>query len=167
MEKHSAWNAAGISPGTIGLAIFCVFWDGFLFFWYWIALRTGAGKEMFLGPILHVLVGAGITYGVLAGFINRTVISFDRQQLSVRHGPLPWWGNRAVPIREIRQLFTKESNVKKNGASTYNLFYTTADGRAKKLLSGLDSPDTVVFIEQQIEGWLNISDQPVGGEIPR
>ncbi|NPV77858.1 MAG: hypothetical protein HPY59_15975 [Anaerolineae bacterium] len=153
--------------GLIPLAVFCFFWDGFLFFWYWMALRANATIEMLLGPIVHVIVGLVLTYGLVAGLLNRTEITFDRQQLSVWHGPLPWWGNRSLPLEEIRQLYTKESNVKKNGRPTYHLFYTTPEGRSKKLISGLDSPDTALFIEQQVEAWLNIHDQSIQGEVPR
>ncbi|MCC6147115.1 MAG: hypothetical protein IT308_06055 [Anaerolineaceae bacterium] len=153
--------------GLIPLAVFCFFWDGFLFFWYWMALRTNASIEMLLGPIVHVIVGIVLTYGLAAGLLNRTEITFDRQQLSTWHGPLPWWGSRSLPLGEIRQLYTRESSVKKNGRSTYHLFYTNPEGRSKKLLSGLDSPDTALFIEQQLEAWLNIPDQPVQGELPR
>lgn len=153
--------------GLIPLAVFCFFWDGFLFFWYWMALRANASVEMLLGPIVHVIVGIALTYGLFAGLLNRTEITFDRQQLSVWHGPLPWWGNRSLPLGEIRQLYTKESNVKKNRRPTYHLFYAGRDGRSKKLLSGLDSLDIALFIEQQLEAWLNIPDQSVPGEIPR
>lgn len=131
------------------------------------ALRANASIEMLLGPIVHVIVGIALTYGLFAGLLNRTEITFDRQQLSVWHGPLPWWGNRSLPLGEIRQLYTKESNVKKNRRPTYHLFYAGRDGRSKKLLSGLDSPDIALFIEQQLEAWLNIPDQSVPGEIPR
>lgn len=153
------------SSGTVGLVIFCVLWDGFLGFWYWNALRTHADAEMFLGPILHVAIGIVLTYFALTGFLNRTVVTVTRDRLSVRHGPLPWWGNRTLSTREIRQLFTKKGNVEKNGASTYNLFCTTLDGKSTKLLSGLVSSETALFIEQQIESWLNLPDHPVKGEI--
>jgi len=153
------------SRTTVGLAVFCVFWDGFLILWYLIAVFSKSGKEMFLGPIAHVFIGIILTYITLAGFVNRTVISFDRQNLTVRHRPLPWWGNRTIPMREIDQIFTRKSNVKVNNAPTYDLCYIQSGAKKpKKLLSGLDSPDTARFIEQQVENWLNITDRPVPGE---
>lgn len=153
--------------GLLPMAFFCLLWDGFLLFWYWGALRGGAPVAMLLAPIVHVIAGVVLTCGLIAGLVNRTEITFDRRQLSVWHGPLPWWGNRRLPLSEVRQLYTKASNIKKNGRPTYHLFYVTRDGRSKKLLSGLDAAETALFIEQQIEGWLNIPDQPVQGEVSR
>jgi hypothetical protein len=39
------------------------------------------------------------------------------------------------------------------------------DGRKIDLLSNLDSPEIVFFIEGKIETWLNIPDRPVQGEM--
>ncbi len=68
-------------------------------------------------------------------------------------------------MREIDQIFTRKSNVKVNNAPTYDLCYIQSGAKKpKKLLSGLDSPDTARFIEQQVENWLNITNRPVPGE---
>jgi hypothetical protein len=40
------------------------------------------------------------------------------------------------------------------------------DGRKRDLLSNLDSPEIGFYMEHQIENWLDITDQPVRGEIP-
>lgn len=153
--------------GWIALALFCFLWDGFLVFWYGVALRSKAPVTFFVFPILHVITGVVLTYVLITGLVNRTEVTFDRQQLKVWHGPLPWWGGCSLPLAEVRQLYTKAGSVQKNGRSTYNLFCLTRSGRPRKLLSGLDSPDTALFIEQQIEAWLNLPDQAVQGEIPR
>ncbi|HTX80108.1 MAG TPA: hypothetical protein VMC62_10585 [Longilinea sp.] len=153
----------------IPVAFFCVAWDAFLFFWYGIAFSTGAPWIMIVFPVAHVAVGVGLTYSTLAGFINTTVLEINYQELTIKHGPLPWLGNVKIPIHDLKQLYTKPRVTSgENGSSTtYELYANTWNGRSMKLLSGLDSADVGLFIEQQVEGWLGIDDQPVPGELLR
>jgi DNA-directed RNA polymerase subunit RPC12/RpoP len=150
----------------IPAAFFCVAWDSFLFFWYGMAFSGKAPWIMIVFPIAHVAVGIGLTYSTLAGLLNRTYIEIDANEMAIWHDPLPWTGETKVPVREIAQLYCTEVRGSK-GTSTYRLFMETSDGRSKKLLSNLTSPDTGLFLEQQIESWLHITDVPVPGELPR
>ena len=50
--------------------------------------------------------------------------------------------------------------------AAYQLSVILKDGRKKDLLSNLDSPEIGFYMEHQIENWLDISDQPVRGELP-
>jgi hypothetical protein len=38
------------------------------------------------------------------------------------------------------------------------------DGRERKIMSGLDSPEEALFVESEIEKYLGITDRPVAGE---
>ena len=82
------------------MLLFCILWDGFLITWYGALLTCWNGKFelIMLLPILfplgHVAVGVGLTYSVLMGFFNNTVIRVTAEgEVIVRHGPLPWCGN--------------------------------------------------------------------------
>lgn len=152
----------------IPLAFFCVAWDSFLCFWYSMAIgMPGVPWIMIVFPIGHLAVGVGLTYYTLAGFFNRSKLLVNQGVFSVRHDPLPWWGELNVPISEIDQLYCKEKHSSKNNSSTYQLSVILKDERKKDLLSNLDSPEIGFYIEGQIENWLHIPDQPVRGEIPR
>jgi hypothetical protein len=153
----------------IPLAFFALAWDGFLVFWYGISLAAGAPWIMFVFPIAHLAVGVGITYYTLAGFINRTVLEVSRETISIWFEPLPWIGRKKLKTAELKQLFCKEKIIhSKNGSSTqYMLYAITAANTQMKLLDGLDNSDTAIFLEQQLERWLNIEDRPVAGEFPR
>ena len=153
----------------IPLAFFAFAWDGFLIFWYSAALAAGGPWIMFVFPIAHLAVGVGITYFTLAGFINRTILEVARETISVRFEPLPWIGQKRLKTAELKQFFCKEKIIhSKNGTRTrYILHAITAANTQIKLLDGLDSPDTAIFLEQQLERWLKIEDRPVAGEIPR
>lgn len=94
-----------LSSKTFILLFFCIFWDGFLVFWYWSAFTTNAPLFAKIFPVLHVAVGVGLTYFVIASFLNSTTLEVGYAEVSVHHGPLPWSGNRVVPRAEIEQLF--------------------------------------------------------------
>jgi hypothetical protein len=154
------------TPAHIFMLFFCIAWDGFLFMWYGIAFTTDSPLIMKVFPIAHVAVGVGITYSTLTGFLNRTTVEVSRHRLSIRHGPLPWVGNRDVPGRQFTQLYGEE-NVKTNKGSTsytYDLIALDREGRKIKLLSGLTEKDQVLYLEQTLERRLGIEDTPVDGE---
>ncbi len=158
------------TPMVLSLAFFCLFWDGFLCFWYIAALSSPKGPQivMLLFPMLHLAVGVGLTYYVIAALLNRTTIKVDRQWFIVQHDPVPWPGEVKVPVRELEQLYCQEQTTqrKRSSSASYTLSAVLKDGRKKTLLTGLDGPEVAAFIEQQVEGWLNIEDQRVVGEMP-
>src|SRR5262249_46494214 len=89
-----------------GPAQMCLLWNCFVVVWYWIVLRT-AGPQRWLAliiPIPHTAVGLLLVYATLAGLLNRTVIEVTSESLTVRQGPLPWWGNRTLPTDELDRL---------------------------------------------------------------
>lgn len=147
------------------MAFFCVFWDGFLVVWYGTLLRSEhAPLVAALFPLLHVGAGVFLTYSTLAGFLNTTRIEVSRSELTIRHGPLPWLGNRTLPGRELTQLYGQEVRGNK-GSLSYSLFALDKQGRKVKLLSGLDDKDQVLYLEQALERRLGIEDSPVDGEL--
>jgi len=156
------------TPIYIFMALFCVFWDGFLVFWYAFALTSGS-PVMILFPILHVLAGIGITYATLAGFVNTTTLRIDPYRLRVWHHPLPWGRAIELGIGEVKQLFCEEKITRgKNGPSyTYTLTALLNDGTRRKLVGGIDSAEIPLFLEQHAEEWMGIRDEPVTGELPR
>ena len=152
------------SPRIIFLAFFCIFWDGFLVFWY---TRPEMPLFAMLFSLMHVAIGIGLTYSTLAGFINSTVIDIGSGQLVIRHRPLPWFGNRTLARGELKQLFSEEVRGSGQSRFTFRLSAVHRDGRKIKLVGGLPEADQALFLEQQIESRLGIADQRVGGELPR
>lgn len=162
------------APKYIFMAFFCVAWDSFLVFWYSTVLSHGASGGNLIAivfPVAHVAVGVGLTYSTLTGFLNRTKITVRNGTLSLRHGPLPWAGNRSIAVDEIDQLYCQQVvSTRSNNSSpaiTYAVFARTKNGAALKLLSGIPEADQALFIEQAIETRVGIEDVPVGGELPR
>lgn len=162
---HITWR--WFTPTHLFMLLFCIVWDGFLVVWYGIALTANAPLVMSLFPLIHVAVGVGLTYSTLTGLLNRTTIEVSRNRLTIRHGPLPWVGNRSVGGREFTQLYGEETSKTNKGSTTYsyNLLALDREGRKVKLLGGLTEKDQVLYLEQTLERRLGIEDAPVDGEI--
>ena len=114
-----------------------------------------------------ILLDVTLTYYLLAGFLNRTVISLQAYKLKIRHGPLPWIGNLKMSTHLVEQLYCQRiTHPQKNGYSfTYEVIVVLADGKTRKLVSGLPEQDQALYIEQEIEKYLQIKDRPVKGEM--
>jgi hypothetical protein len=148
---------------AIFLAVFCVFWFGFLAFWYAIAIASRNVPAM-LFPLLHVAAGLFILYSAVAMFVNRTWIVVSAGRLTVRHGPLPWIGNHDLGTSTLEQLYCDQHvSRSRNGVTvTFEVLARTTDGKRVKLVRGLPERDQARYIEQEIERHLGIVDRPVG-----
>lgn len=157
------------TPAAYFLIFFCLFWDGFLVFWYFIAFHQNAPLMMKVFPIIHVAVGVGLTYFVVALFVNKTTITTGEGLLSVRHGPLAWPGSRTLNSDEIDQVYCIEKLRTNNDrvTRTFDVYLKMTDDDREKLVSGLEDIQQALFIEQEIERFLRIDDTPVAGEVPR
>jgi hypothetical protein len=153
----------------IFLAFFCIAWDSFLVFWYSMAFGGGAPWIFKVFPIVHLAVGVGLTYFTLAGFLNTTTIQVAMDELTIQHGPLPWFGNHRLSVHDLDQLYSQqEMNRNRNGVSySYKVNAVTKGNRKITLVSGLTEADQALFIEQQLENYMRIKDRPVPGELPR
>ncbi|MFK7807836.1 MAG: DUF4178 domain-containing protein [Saprospiraceae bacterium] len=156
------------SPVAYFLAFFCTIWCGFLVFWYSVVLVGGAPLIFALFPLLHVAVGVGLSYYTACLFKNKTYIDVDKDYLSVVHKPIPWWkGDQEISTTDIKQIYVKEKvSRNKNGTSvTYELRAKMTDGKDKSIfnLQSLESQQ-VTEIEERLELFMGITDQPVKGE---
>ncbi len=163
LEIRRSW----FSPVLFFLVFFCIFWNGFMVVWHVMAIASGAWFMSCFG-LLHTAVGVALAYGTIAGFVNRTVIRVGQGILEVRHGPLPWAGNKTFPADEITQLYCKEHvQHGKNGPSVaYSVELILNNGR-ETLVKGLNECEQALYVEQELERFLRIEDKPVRGELPR
>jgi len=134
------------------MLLFAIVWDGFLVFWYSTALL---GKNtpwiMILFPIGHVAVGVGVTYYVLCSFFNRTDVILTPDQIAVATRPLPWPGNRRVPLREIHEteIRTRYGNTNQARANLVIMF-VDGSNKERKLVTGITEWDHAEYMEGQI-----------------
>jgi hypothetical protein len=151
------------SPKYIFFAIFALIWNGFLFTFF-----TGDGLPILAAFICpHVWVGLGLAYYALSGFINSTVITVTPTLLTVQHGPIPSWGNKQIDPLLIKQLYTKQKiHRSKNTTSyTYEVHMQAWHSKAQALITGLETTEQALFIEQELERHLGIENKAVPGEL--
>ena len=155
-------------PMSVILTVLCFMWYAMFILHY--------GKGILEGNIFSItngsffaFIGLIIVYYTVAGYINSTHISAGRDFLIIKHKPLPWFGNKSIPSQELDQLYSKMSVYRYRGRDHYS-----CEIRAKmktkqdiKLLSKLTDTAQALFVEQEIERFLNIEDRPVEGEMKR
>lgn len=100
-------------------------------------------------------------YNVTTMFVNSTVIRADRAGVDVKHGPLPslFGKNQRFTSDQVKQLF----------AANFGAFFTVkvqlSDGKELDLVRPLVSAEQALFVEQQLEKALGITDFAVQGEL--
>jgi hypothetical protein len=151
---------------VIFMTVFAVFWNFFLVNFY---ANMSENADIFarLFPLIHVAVGIGITYYVIAGWFNTSNVVVSKNTIEINHKPVPWFGNKKLKSTELKQLYAKEKvNRNNNGTTvTYEVHAVLNSGNNLKLLSGLETSEQALYIEQEIEKYLNIKNAPVRGEI--
>lgn len=163
------------SPVFIFTAFFVFFWNTMLIGYYagiiYSILEKGEGliitssEAVSLSfPLVHLLLGIAFFYYTICGFINKTRICISFDKVSVTHGPLPWFGNKAIAVHDIKQLYCQQHRGNK-GSLSYSVNVITRDFSKIKLLSGLSESAQAKYIEDTIEQHLNITDEAVEGEL--
>ncbi|MEZ4328450.1 MAG: hypothetical protein R3B40_24725 [Polyangiales bacterium] len=137
-------------PHHVFLLFFCIAWDSFLVFWYSSAFGSDASWLMVVFPVAHVAVGVGLTYSVLAGFLNRTTLTLTADTLSVRHGPVPWRGNARFARSDLRGAELSEQprdrSSEATGSGSHAVSVRLADESLVKLMGGLTDQE-VRFVQ--------------------
>jgi hypothetical protein len=155
-------------PVAFFLVPFTLFWNGLM------AMSAFTASERFAHPerlliglaVPHVWVGLGLGYYCLTLFFNATTVKLSEGQLTVKHAPLWWFGNRTVPARDVSQVFVVEKRGSK-GSLRYEVCALLRDGRRQALVTGLTDEAEARFLEVRLEQVLNLVDQPVDGELRR
>ena len=131
-------------------------WAGYLLlFLYAIFMITclqTASAFLFLICQMFLYIG-------LSCVLNATIITVDIKKLTIKHAPMPWFGNCSIPLRYIKQLHTTRIvNENADGfAISYNyginaILHTKKD---IKLVDVFNNPDEADFVKQKIAQYLN------------
>jgi hypothetical protein len=143
---------------VVPLAIFCIAWDSFLFFWYSMAL--GGDKAPWIAivfPVGHVAVGIGLTYYVVASLLNKTDLTISPAKVTVSSYPIPWGARKEVDTGDIVNVRVKYTSSN-NGNPSYGIRYTNRNNREKSLIRGGLSDDQAEFIVYHLRKILNLKE---------
>jgi len=148
---------------TVGHTVFALIFNGFAFFFcakmssHW-ALQEGLSPLHFI--YAFPVVGFFLAYRAAAEWLNRTWIVVDPEYVSVRHGPLPWPGNRKVAAAQIRRLHTDVSPWASGKGQyrryTYVVLADLQDGKTLKLVGGFTDVDQAMRVKQEIDSRLGL-----------
>lgn len=150
------------------MTLFTILWNTFLIPFVYIAFTSGDIRVL-LGISIHLIIGLGLLYNMIANFINTTEVNVDRQRLLIEHQPLhfPFYKEHHVPTSDIRQVFIKKYVASKTNGMPNFAFSVNVELDSKRtiqLVRGLKHPDQAMYIEQQVERFLEIEDRPVEEE---
>lgn len=143
---------------TIFITVFAVIWNSFIF-------SDFTGFENL--PLLHTVAGVCVSYYALTSWLNKTTIKISKSRIEIKHSPLPWLGNKKIDALDVKQVYGKEKVSRNSNSSSvsYEVHIIAHRGNDTKILSGLSSSEQALYVEQEIEKYLNIQNQPVRGEL--
>jgi len=152
----------------IGLLICTLLFNGLWMGSGFLELLTG-DREWFLKlfALVFVFLGVGLAYFSIATFSNTTQILVSRDMIEIKHRPIPWFGNKRVDVNNLKQLLVKEKSWGSSNGSprlTYNVHGLTKEDKLFKLVTGLETGNQALYIEQEIEKYLGIENVQVDGE---
>lgn len=167
IEYHAAPSRFVLLPFVVlAVAIVCVVTN---------YLMGGAPRRPESGIDALKAIGVGVfglalAYGSLAGLLNRRTITVAEGWLRTKEEPTPMPGGRALCLASLRQIHVKavgdRSRIRNNGVSY--VLYATVERRGDVALTRcLRTEEEALFLEQEIESFLDIAGQPVAGEVER
>ena len=147
----------------------CLIWNTFVTGWYWGALRAEEVRMMWFAIVWGVpfaAIGLLLVYGTLAGLLNRTVIRATSEFITVRVGPLPWWGNQMLAVGDIDRLhWHRTASDEGKESSFWSVGAQTKAAGDVELVTDIDDREQAQFITQELERWLKIGGRGVGREL--
>ncbi len=152
-----SWRTRYAAVQFAGLA----FWS--LIVWTLIVgmILQGHAKGLLALPVLflHAALATCFGYGRLCRLVNRTLIRVSMSEISVRHGPLPWLGNKRLPTAGILQLFCVETKLSRKdfNSHAYDVMVWYRDDSQEELVSGIENEQQALLIEREVERRLNLT----------
>ncbi len=153
-----SWKVGGVFHGVVLLVMAGAFTN---------AALTSEAHFLLLGS-------AALLYFAAVRTVNRHRVRVDRAGLQVAQVPLPWPGARKLDASDIEQLYATEyatssqsqrhhGSRREQSRNYYRLAAATRDGGKMTVLSGLHDPLQALWLEQELERLLKISDKAVAG----
>jgi len=164
---HMTLSWFGVKTVTATLIAVFVIGTSYMLFFSGSMTMTGSPLMIKLLPWISAISVTGILYYMLTTWLNKTHIFVSENAIEVKNRPLPWFGNKRLETKNIKQLYTKEvisTSTSSNRSSSYDLHIVSLDEDDVTLMN-VDKSEQALFIEQQIEKYLGIKNFGVRGEI--
>ncbi len=157
------------TPNFRFFLFFAIFWNGIVSIFVISALATGS-FDFLLPMIFHIVIGIGLLYYIVAVVLNKTYIGVSQWDLTVEHKPIPipFYRTLELDSKSIEQIFVERYVASKtNGQPDYAFKVMAKVKKTEKpvrVMKGLKTLEQGRFIEQEIEKFLHIEDEPMDGE---
>lgn len=121
-----------------------------------VGLYLGNGSYLGNEPLLFVLsivCFVLVTYAALAHVLNKTEFSVSQREITIRHGPLPWFGNRVIPVSELQSFERSDRN--NEGNLYYNFHCTFTNGKRANLFFAVNivNPGTAENVLRKVAAY--------------
>ncbi len=157
-NDHLAIGYRRLSSATGVLVPFVVLWNANVVRLADLALASPS-TLLSLFALLNLAAGLALAYCTVAACLNRTVIVVERQRVSIRHRPLPWFGRMEIDASRLVRLYSIERNHAErrfgDPAVPYQVNAVLVDGRNVTLIRGLETSEQAHFIERRLERHLH------------
>jgi len=118
-------------------------------------------SNLIIALIILPTLGIGCGYLFLCHLFNTTRIVADSENIKVKHGPLPYLGNKSVPTNRVKGLEVQKnggvgrSRSGKNTETYYAVAYYEQPGSTRFLVSsGAMKKPQAEYIKQNLERFL-------------
>ena len=168
LDMQISWMKAKPTKGFGFMTLFTFIWNLILLPIVFTSVMSGQ-FEILIGAGLHILVGLGLMGYIASVFVNTTDIVIDKRFLEISHRPikLPFFKKHKIPSQDIKQLYvTRYVASRTNGVPShaYALYAILHNGKKIEILKGMNR-ETQLYIEQEIEDYLEIKDRNVKREV--
>jgi DNA-directed RNA polymerase subunit RPC12/RpoP len=149
------WRWFGLAAIALGLVASC--WTGLFMGWLAVAgyLVSAGGLWLLMaaaGGGMHLLLAAVLSYVAVARFVNRTRVRVSGGGIEVSVGPLPWRGNRTVPVGSVARLALTEHT--RGREKTYDLAAVLTQGAQVPIVRGVGQLEEAKHLEGLVARYL-------------
>lgn len=109
-----------------------------------------------------IIIAIVFAYMFLITLFNKRLLRVSNKELFIHHGIVPTGNNIKVNSDDIEQIYCEKGIME-----GYKLKALLKNGTVIELFCDLTSSNVALYLEQQIEKYLNITDKPIFGELTK
>ena len=132
-ESYIEIVRARLTSRTLLIMVIAIGWNGVLVNQYFnVHENTPSIEKLFLLPVFAV--GVGLAYYAVVEWLNKIHIYASDKKIAIKHKPVPWFGNKEIPVSDIKQLYAKEEidDSGEGKSVTYEIHVITRSGKKIK-----------------------------------
>jgi len=99
--------------------------------------------------LFPLAIGIGLTYYVIASFVNKTDITITPSSIAKVTGPFPWFGNKRVEVADITDIMVRERSGN-NDNIYYVVIYVDRALKERSFTSQISKKEQAEFIVSKV-----------------